>query len=162
MAARAATAARSPIERSASSCGTRGPRTSSTIPRSGTSFWRLRRLHRRRRAAALVFKRGPARCRKGLGGGPAPFGGASPGASASFARSGSPIINVNSGFVGGVLAALHVVDEGAQLRHRLMAAGKVEKYARRHARERFQDVHEFAGCHRAGSDRRRYLREPHT
>ena len=43
----------------------------------------------------------------------APFGGASPEASASFARSGSPVIKANSGFIGGVRAALHVIDEGS-------------------------------------------------
>src|SRR5258707_5042625 len=31
--------------------------------------------------------------------------------------------NVSSGFVGSVRAALHVIDEGSQLRHHLMAAG---------------------------------------
>src|SRR5215207_6165796 len=39
MAASAATAARSLTAPSASSCGTPGPRTSSTTPRSGTSSW---------------------------------------------------------------------------------------------------------------------------
>ena len=37
-----------------------------------------------------------------------------------------------------------MIDEGSQLRHHLMAAGKVEKYSRRHWRERFQDVYEFS------------------
>src|SRR5260370_41146917 len=39
MAARAATAARWPIAPSASSSGTRGPRTSNTIRRNGTNSW---------------------------------------------------------------------------------------------------------------------------
>ncbi len=71
---------------------------------------------------------------------PAPIiDGASPGASASFARfarSGSPIIDVNRGFVGNVRTALDVIDEGSQLRHHLPPAGIVEKHARHYRRKR--------------------------
>ena len=72
---------------------------------------------------------------------------------------GSLFINVNSGFVGGVRAALHVIDEGTQLRHHLPVAGIVEKQTRRHGREGFQHADEFPRFHRAGRDRRRQLRK---
>src|SRR5215831_5808114 len=80
---------------------------------------------------------------------------------ASFARSGSPIINLHSGFVGG-RAALHMIDEGSQLRHYLPVAGIVEKHTRRHRRERPQYAHEFSRCHGAGGNRLRHLRKTHT
>jgi hypothetical protein len=82
-----------------------------------------------------------------------------PATSDSSAPSGSLVINVNSDFVGGVRAALHVIDEGTQLRHHLPAAGIVEKHTRRHGREGFQHVHEFPRFHRAGSDRIGHLRK---
>jgi hypothetical protein len=66
-----------------------------------------------------------------------------------------------SGFVGSVRAALHVIDEGSQLRHHLMAAGIVEKYTRRGWRERLQDVYEPSRLCRSGSDRCRHLRKTH-
>src|SRR5438105_4238905 len=79
--------------------------------------------------------------------------------SAHLHASRSPVITVNSGFVGGVRAALHVIDEGSQLRHHLMAAGIVEKYTRRHWCERLQDVYEFSCFCRSSSDRLRHLRK---
>src|SRR5262245_23156291 len=85
-----------------------------------------------------------------------------PEASASFARSGSPVINENSGFVGGVRAALHVIDEGSQLRHDLPAAGIVEKHTRHHRCERLQHVNEFSRSHWFSGDRLRHLRKTHT
>src|SRR6267154_1523060 len=69
--------------------------------------------------------------------------------------------NVSSGFVGSVRAALHVINEGSQLRHHLMAAGIVEKYTRRGGRERLQDVYEPSRFCRSGSDRCRHLRKTH-
>src|SRR5215510_1380906 len=83
----------------------------------------------------------------------APFGGALSEASASFARSSSPVINVNSGFVGGIRAALHVIDEGSQLWHDLPAAGIVEKHARRQRCERLQQLNEFSHSHWFSGDR---------
>src|SRR5215510_12155714 len=92
----------------------------------------------------------------------APFGGALSEASASFARSSSPVINVNSGFVGGVRAALHVIDEGSQLWHNLPAAGIVEKHTWHHRRERLQHVNQFSRSHWFNGDRLRHLRKTHT
>src|SRR5258707_14394308 len=61
----------------------------------------------------------------------------------------SLVINVTSGFVGSARAALHVIDEGSHFRHHLMAAGIVEKHARRHWRERFEYVNEVSRSHPA-------------
>jgi hypothetical protein len=90
------------------------------------------------------------------------FGGGPREASASFARSGSPVINLNSGFVGDVQTVLHVINEGSQLRHYLPVARIVEKQTRRHRRERPQHAHEFSRCHGAGGNRLWYLRQTHT
>jgi hypothetical protein len=57
--------------------------------------------------------------------------------SAHFHAACSLVINATSSFVGSTGADLHVIDEGSQFRHHLMAAGIVEKHARRHWRERF-------------------------
>ena len=69
---------------------------------------------------------------------------------------------MSSGFIDSDRTALHVIDEGSQLRDLLMAAGIVEKHTRRHHCERLQNVHEFAGLHRPSSDRLGHLRKPHT
>ena len=86
----------------------------------------------------------------------------SSGMSAYFHAACSPVINVNSGFVGSDRTALHVIDEGSQLRRHLMAAGIVEEYTRRDWRERLQDVYEFSRLCRSGSDRCRHLRQTHA
>jgi hypothetical protein len=82
--------------------------------------------------------------------------------SVCFHVSCSPVIPANSSFIGSVRATLHVIDEGSQFRHHLMAAGIVEKHARRHRCERLQNVHEFAGFHRPSNDRSRHLRKAHV
>src|SRR5262245_40124447 len=92
----------------------------------------------------------------------APFGGALPEASASFARSGSPVIIVNPGFIGGVRVALHVLAEGSELRHDWPAAGIVEKHTRQHRCERLQHVNQFSRSYWFSGDRLRHLRKTHT
>jgi len=52
-------------------------------------------------------------------------------------------------------AALHVIDEGSQLRHYLPVAGIIEKHTWRHWRERLQYADELSRRHRAGGNRRR-------
>src|SRR5258707_12376177 len=82
--------------------------------------------------------------------------------SAHFHPACSLVIAVNSGFVGSARAALHVIDEGSQFRHHLMAAGIIEKHARRRWGEWLQDVYEFSRFRRSSSDRPRHLRKTHT
>src|SRR5438270_4241329 len=67
--------------------------------------------------------------------------------SARFHAACSLVVDVASGFIACVRAALHVIDEGSQLGHHLMAAGIIEKHTWRHGREPLQNVHEFAGFH---------------
>src|SRR5260370_25280931 len=72
--------------------------------------------------------------------------------SAHFHPACSLVINMTSGFVGCARAALHVIDEGSQFRHHLMAAGIIEKHARRHRRERLPDVYAPSPLHPASSN----------
>src|SRR5258708_37922113 len=79
--------------------------------------------------------------------------------SAHFYPARSLVTNVTSALVSRARAALHVIDEGAQLRHHLMAAGIIEKHARRHRCEWLQNRHEVSGFDRAGSNRLGHLRQ---
>ena len=87
---------------------------------------------------------------------------ASPRASAAFARSDAPITNANPDLACGPRAALHVIDEGSQLRHDLSVAGIVEEHTRRHRRELLQHGDEFSRRHGTGGQRCRHLRKTHT
>lgn len=72
-----------------------------------------------------------------------------------------PVVDVNSGFVGSVRPAFHVINEGPQLRHHLMTTGIVEEHTRRHRFENLQDADEFSRLHGSGGDWLRHLRKPH-
>src|SRR5262245_63648609 len=98
--------------------------TSAPLTTSATALRKLRRNHNPRitSLSAFLHNQDPKATSRVRGRALAPFGGALSEASASFARSSSPVINVNSGLVGGIRAALHVIDEGSQLWHDLPAA----------------------------------------
>src|ERR1700722_14711841 len=65
--------------------------------------------------------------------------------SAPFHAASTPVSNVNRGLVGSAGAALHVIDEGSQLRHYLPVAGIIEKQANRQQFRQFMHLHRFEG-----------------
>src|SRR5215831_15755529 len=81
---------------------------------------------------------------------------------ASPARPPLSVTSVNSSFVGGGIAALHVIDKGAQLGQRLVPAGIVEKHAWRHRRIALQHAHQLSCCERCCGDRLGHLGETNT
>src|ERR1700733_7658548 len=64
--------------------------------------------------------------------------------SAPFHAASTAVSNVNRGLVGAG-AALHVIDEGSQLRHYLPVAGIIEKHANRQQFRQFMHLHRFEG-----------------